>query len=207
MHIYPVLAIAKNTLNSIGTGNDPLWQRAVLLSDFTYPWREDSPPKTEFRALWNEERLYFLYNAEDPLIQRKIKRMERNDTRDCDRVEIFFRKDEELNPYYCLEIDPFGRAMDFEGRFYRNSNHNWSWPEGHLELNATIDQAGYTVEGSITLESLRDLGILQNSKIEAGLYRCHYIGEESTWISWVKPDSKKPDFHIPSSFGTLHLED
>ncbi|WP_285316268.1 hypothetical protein [Providencia rettgeri] len=22
------------------------------------------------------------------------------------------------------------------------------------------------------------------------------------WISWIKPDSVKPDFHIPSAFGT-----
>jgi hypothetical protein len=26
------------------------------------------------------------------------------------------------------------------------------------------------------------------------------------WISWQRPQSSVPDFHIPSSFGEFHLE-
>ena len=181
------------------------WNQAYLLSDFMYPWRENNPPKTEFRALRDEHKFYFLYKAEDPSIKDKIEKLKRNHIRDCDRVEIFFKRDDDLNPYYCLEIDPLGRVMDFEGRFYRNSNHDWNWPAGHLEINASSDDLGYTVEGSITFQSLRDLSLLQNDTLQAGLYRCHYVNNNPTWIAWVKPDSEKPDFHIPSSFGTLTL--
>jgi hypothetical protein len=28
-----------------------------------------------------------------------------------------------------------------------------------------------------------------------------------SWISWLKPTSETPDFHIPSAFGTLVLSE
>ena len=30
-------------------------------------------------------------------------------------------------------------------------------------------------------------------------------GQKREWISWIKPDSVKPDFHIPSAFSTCSL--
>ena len=66
------------------------------------------------------------------------------------------------------------------------------------------------VEGSITLASLRDLDLLNNDELQAGLFRgeCLKAGDTQSsfsWISWVKPDSDHPDFHIPSSFGVIKL--
>lgn len=50
---------------------------------------------------------------------------------------------------------------------------------------------------------------LMDSNSEQGLYLGLFRGEfdsmewdEKTinWISWIRPTSKKPDFHIPSAF-------
>ena len=136
------------------------------------------------------------------------------DVVESDRVEIFFKADDKMNPYYALELDALGRVLDTEGKFYRDIDFDWTWPEGHLKVKANTDQEGYTVEGSISFESLRKLGMYKDDKIlNAGLYRGEYGTTESSgkvqtkWISWVIPKSEKPDFHIPSSFGVLKLED
>lgn len=190
---------------SVKTGTPEHWDKAEVLSDFTYPWQTDTPPKTTFNALHDATHFYFFFEAFDSEIQEKLHRLKTVEPRHSDRVEIFFKKDDAMDPYYCLEMDPLGRAMDFEGRFYRQSNHSWNWPEGHFTFQASVHSEGYSVTGSISLSSLRDLGMLEHTTLQAGLYRCHYVGEEPTWISWVEPNSEKPDFHIPSSFGTLLL--
>ena len=38
-----------------GTASDPLWQRANLLDDFSFPWKEEVAPRTEFRTLCDEQ--------------------------------------------------------------------------------------------------------------------------------------------------------
>lgn len=198
-------------LQITGNGTDPHWENANELTDFTYPWREEQAPTTAFKALWNETHLYFLYRAVDPDIVAKKEGLGERDVVHSDRVEIFFKADDQMNPYYSLEMDALGRILDTEGRFYRQVDFDWNWPEGHLEVKASIDKTGYWVEGAITLESLRQLGMYQDDHVlQAGLYRGEYYtvqgGKVKTkWISWVKPDSPKPDFHIPSSFGVLEL--
>lgn len=194
-----------------GKGSDPMWETANLLSDFTYPWREEAAPPTDFRALWNDEWFYFLYRATDENVIQKQEGQGERDVVNSDRVEIFFKADDQMDPYYSLEMDALGRVLDTEGRFYRKVDFGWNWPEGHLLLKASIDEDGYWVEGAISFESLRQLGMYKDDQLlRAGLYRGEYqhtAADEVVvkWISWVIPDSEKPDFHIPSSFGILEL--
>ena len=127
-----------------------------------------------------------------------------------DRVEIFFRQDNLLSPYYCLEMDPIGRVFDYEARYHRKFNVAWNWPENELLVKADQTHDGYTIEGRISKQSLRQLGLLNSEKLEVGLFRGECINlnaetPEIKWISWVKPDSMTPDFHIPSAFGVLHF--
>lgn len=194
-----------------GTGSDPAWDNAVELTDFSFPWREDTPPLTAFRALWNDTHFYFLYRATDPEIISKQEGLGERDVVASDRVEIFFKSDDRMDPYHALEMDALGRVLDTRGVYYRNIDYEWNWPTGQLELKATTDETGYWVEGAISFASLRELGMYQdNHLLKAGLYRGDYQKQadgktEVRWISWVMPDSEKPDFHIPSSFGELLL--
>jgi hypothetical protein len=199
-------------LQLTGRGTDAAWRDATEVTGFTYPWRDDQPPATRFKALWDDEHFYFLYRAADTEIIAKTANGGERDVVNSDRVEIFFKSDDRMDPYYALEMDALGRVLDTEGRFYRNIDYQWQWPAGHLILKASTDSEGYWVEGSISLASLRTLGLLQGRELKAGLYRGEYLtnadGEtEVRWISWVTPDSEKPDFHIPSSFGLLTLVD
>jgi len=194
-----------------GKGTDPYWDKADNLLDFSYPWREETAPQTSFRALWSDTHLYFLYRATDPDIILKERGMGERDAVESDRVEIFFKADDKMDPYYALEMDALGRVLDTEGRFHRNIDYDWNWPKGQLVLEATRDEEGYFVEGSISFASLRQLGMYKDDQLlKAGLYRGEYVTDDNgdivtKWISWVMPDSETPDFHIPSSFGLLKL--
>ncbi|MCB0628902.1 MAG: carbohydrate-binding family 9-like protein [Saprospiraceae bacterium] len=207
---YQVQAVDRPPVLS-GHGDDPLWEIAEVLTDFTYPWRKEKAPATEFRALWDGAWFYFRYRAADDTVISKQEGRGERDVVNSDRVEIFFKSDDRMDPYYSLEMDALGRVLDTEGRFYRKVDFNWNWPEGHLKLIASIDDKGYWVEGAISLESLRQLGMYRDDHLlRTGLYRGEYQyaadGEVLVkWISWVIPDSEKPDFHIPSSFGILEL--
>lgn len=209
------LAIQKTstTIEVDGDGTDPAWQQATTHSNFSYPWREEEAPSTSFKALWDDENFYFLYFAVDDEIITKIDTSlnEEMQAVNSDRVEIFFKSDDKMNPYYALEMDALGRVLDTEGRYYRDVDFDWDWPSGELVVKASKNETGYFVEGSISLESLRNLGMLGDDRVlQAGLYRGEYLTnvQQETkvkWISWIMPDSEKPDFHIPSSFGRLHL--
>ena len=209
----PTYLVKKSSSDIVisGTGSASQWSEAHVLTNFVYPWQSSSPPLTEFRALWTETHLYFLYRTEDNKIITPERGLGERDVIDSDRVEIFFKVDDEMNPYYPLEMDSKARYFDAKGTFYRNVDFEWDWPAEHIDIKASIQPNGYTVEGSFTFESLKDLGIYDDDGIiRAGLYRGEYSkkGNQETevkWISWVIPDSEKPDFHIPSSFGLLKL--
>jgi hypothetical protein len=179
------------------------------LHDFSYPWLNEVSPEMAFRALWDDSFFYFRFDVVSPntLVYRCSD--DKMEVIRSDRVELFLRTDSHLNPYYCLEMDPAGRILDYRARFYRQFEYDWKWPgTGHLMIKAAMTPSGYSVEGKISLLSLQQLSLLQNHELQAGLFRGYCYGPSITlsqlrWISWVVPDSAKPDFHIPSAFGTI----
>jgi hypothetical protein len=215
MKIYIVKRIAPNQLTVEGRIMNPIWEQANINSDFTFPWEDEEAPKTTFRALCDNENLYFRFDVQDDNVLTHVREDHKMEVVDSDRVEIFFRQDDKLNPYYCLEMDARGRVLDYMTKYYRDFDYEWQWPQiNSLSIKASEKKGGYVVEGFISLDSLKELGLLKNNQLEAGLYRgyCMNLPEENKaanlrWISWVKPDSDKPDFHMPSSFGKLVLEE
>jgi len=197
----------------IGDGSHELWKSANELTDFTYPWESGVAPATKFKALHNSKWLYCLFTVEDSNIHVFVESNEKREAVFSDRVEIFLRKDSSMNPYYGLELDANGRVYDYQAVLHRKFDNNWSWPKGHLVVKAKRSGNGYCVEVAISKESLSNLGLLTGNRLEAGLFRADCLelwkkGERFNvkWISWMKPDSPAPDFHIPSAFGVLELQ-
>lgn len=194
--------------------SENVWGKAILLQDFSLPWKPEKPQETSFRALYDENYIYLRYDVKDDGILIYSKTGNKGDVINSDRVEIFFRKNEKLDQYYCLEIDPNGKVLDYSAEYYRKFDLTWSWPKNHLFIKTNIYKDGYRVDVKISLESLRKLGLLNNNRIEAGIFRGDCIefptDNESNatikWISWVDPKTETPDFHIPSAFGVLELK-
>ena len=208
---YRVKKIKAVELVITGKGDSPLWENAIELKDFIYPWEKETPPLTSFKALHSKNWLYLLYKVKDDHINVLVETNEKSEVISSDRVEIFFRKDEHMLPYYGLEMDPNGRVFDYLAEYHRKFTSTWSWPAGELIIKANKVIDGYTVEVAISKKSLKQLELIKGNRIEAGLYRgnCVEITEDDSkikWISWVRPDSPTPNFHIPSSFGVLMLE-
>lgn len=194
-----------------GTGADPAWQHAELLTDFRFPWEDRPAPLTQFRALWDDDFVYFQFDVEDPDLV-----IHEDTTRDksvlgSDRVELFISTNDTLNPYYSLEMDPRAWVFSSIGRYPRNIDPSWSWPG--LETFASLTDAGYVLEGRIPMQSFADLGLWQDEakrKLIVAVLRGEFDhlpdgGIKHGWISWIQPDSPKPDFHIPSAFGRWEL--
>ena len=208
---YNLNRIKKGMLSLTGKADHVLWKEAVVLTSFKAYWNKEILPKTEFRALWDGAYIYFCFSVIDSNVH--IDRTD-NTFRSIDvsdRVELFFRPDASLNPYYCLEMDPTSRVMDYKAYPNRKFDFNWEWPKSDLIVKSAITKTGFVVEGSISVHSLKKLQIIKtDGKIEAGLFRAKYIkvsdnGRQPIWIAWIDSKTLKPDFHVPSSFGILQL--
>lgn len=209
---YNVNLIEKNQLNISGNGDDKLWDNAMILTDFCSPWSTREGTEVTFRALWDQEKLFFNFSVLDTQIHIEKQDNSVESIGNSDRVELFFRPDDSLNPYYCLEIDTSGRVMDFMAHPNKDFDFNWNWPKDELAVKSTVNANSFTVEGSISIESLRSFNLIQNNKIEAGIFRAKYIKSlnecfEPNWITWVNPNTETPNFHIASSFGLFILKE
>ena len=178
----------------------------------TFPWRDRAAPPTAFSLQFDGEALYFAFRVtdEDVVIIDGSPENERL-VAQGDRVEMFFAQDLDLKEYYSLEIDPKARVLDYRGSFYRRFDNDWDFPG--LEVATRQRPDGYDVEGRLSMSALESLGlrISPDQPLLTGVYRGEFSrrtdgGIDESWISWVRPDVEKPDFHIPSSFGCLRLQ-
>lgn len=119
----------KRPIQIDGKGTDEAWEKANELTQFKDYWSTDSSPATSFKALWSETHVYFLFRATDADISLKKTGLEEKDAVESDRVEIFFKADDAMNPYYSLEMDALGRVLDTKGEYYRKIDMDWNWPK------------------------------------------------------------------------------
>ncbi|MCK4561318.1 MAG: endoxylanase [Flavobacteriaceae bacterium] len=210
MKKFNVIRIEKGELIISGYGDQLIWNKANTISNFISPWNNTKTEKTEFKSLWDGENLFFQFKVIDKLIHIDKTDNSFNSIGNSDRVELFFRKDAKLNPYYCLEIDPTPRIMDFRAFPNRNFEFDWNFSKKDLLVKSSINEEGFIVEGAIGINYLKELDLINEGKVEVGVFRAKYnknnnLEYKPTWISWVEPKSKTPNFHIPSSFGVFYL--
>jgi len=212
INTYNVNLIEKNQLNISGKGDDVLWNKAAILDNFVSPWNTDKKSEIIFKALWDRENLFFNFTVFDTEIHIEKKDDSVESIGNSDRVELFFRPDDSLNPYYCLEIDTCSRIMDFIAYPNSNFDFNWDWPQNNLKVKSSINADSFIVEGSISIKSLKRFNLIKNNTIETGVFRAKYKKTqnktfEPTWITWVNPNTETPNFHISSSFGRFILQE
>ena len=209
---YEARFVPDAEINLDGIADEPAWELANLETGFTYPWENRPAPRTEFRALFDDWALYFAFDVEDDDIVLADDYRTKEDVVREDRVELFLAPDDELANYYCLEIDPIGRVLDYRASYYRQIDFSWTFP--HLDVMGQQTEKGYRVEALIPLRSLELLGFDapdSGRPIKFGIYRAdfrHTDGPDWTesWISWVDPQTPEPDFHVPTSFGHLRMQ-
>ena len=201
----PVIQVPFADIRVDGDKSD--WKFAPAVTGLIAPWNGVTRDNTEFYVCQDKKNFYFLYEVADTTLLYNNEKTEASVGKG-DRVEFFFSKDPELSTYYCAEIDPKGKVMDYRAEYYRKFDFSWNFKG--LKVKTRIGENRYCVEGSIPLKELRALGLIQPSgEIRFGIYRADYFGEEEeqvVWSSWIIPEAAEPDFHIPSSFGILKLD-
>jgi hypothetical protein len=181
------------------------WEQALLIENLIAPWKDESRDETTFRAFVSPNAFNFAFQVMDNTVTTVPFKNELSVERE-DRVELFFSRDTTLAKYYCIEIDPNGKVLDYSAKFYREFNQSWNF--NSKELASRITENGYIVEGKISINELNELGL--SSPFYLGIFRADYKSttkDDVTWFSWVKPTSSSPDFHIPSAFGEAELKE
>ncbi len=211
---YLVQQVPADTITIDGALGDSEWPQNGWEKDFAFPWRQRKTPRTEMCCVTDGKRLLFAFRCDDSdLVLRGAVPKDEMKAAQGDRVELFFAKDPKLKEYYGFEMNPAGTVLSYQASFYRNYDRAWDCPT--LTLATATHRGGYVVEGSLPLTTLKDLcgtDLLQGQPLRVGAFRAEYShidGEapEEAWISWVRPQSETPDFHIPSAFGAFRLKD
>lgn len=204
--VYEVVELAKPGITIDGRLEEQAWEKARLLKDFCFPWREREAPLTEFRALCDQEHFYFVFRVEDNDVVVDEKTKGEEALIGEDRVELYFAPDLELKKYYSFEMDHQGRKLDYSASFHRQFDFSWDFP--HLTLAGSRTPEGYIVEGSMPLKALRDLGLpsLESGRLRVGVFRAEFSHGDGpapveNWISWIDPQTEEEDFHIPATLG------
>lgn len=182
---------------------------SIFTRNFTFPWAAKPAPRTEFRANIAGGRLHFAFDCDDRdlVIAREWRGESTLDGED--RVEIFFARDATLSRYFCIEIDALGRVHDYAASHYRKFDSAWDCPG--LRTAARRTKSGYRVDASLPLSALSTMmsrPVRSSDTVLAGLFRAEFYGSEprthgdadDNWLSWVRPTTKTPDFHVPSAF-------
>ena len=189
------------------------FSQALVLADFSFPWESTAVPLTEFRALHDEQSLYFRFDCNDQDLVLAEGETARERVEGSDRVELFVTPSLALDPYYCLEIDPRAQVHDYRCRLYRQFEWDWRFPGLSATAGISIERTRYWVQGRLPLDTLRALDVLKPGAREfyAGVYRAEFSRRPDGtvhfgWLPWVDPHTEKPDFHVPESFGRFRLE-
>nr|WP_262916842.1 sugar-binding protein [Aestuariivivens insulae] len=175
------------------------WPSSPLISSLTAPWKNHLQDGTKFDYKVANDFLYFYFEVIDTtLITPPLK--DEISIAQGDRVELFFSANKDLENYYCIEISPKGYVLDYQASYYRKFERTWNCKS--LNIASRITQNGFIIEGQLSLRELNTLGM--GSSLYLGLFRADFYESNKTdWYSWVIPNSKKPDFHIPSAFQAI----
>lgn len=152
---------------------------------------------TEFTCGIRDGRFGFRFRVLDSTVQAVETVTYKRDLERGDRVEVFFSPTADMSKrYYCAEIDPRGRVLDYSICYPRQFDYTWSFRT--LEKKAMLTPDGYVVEGSVAVEELQSFGI-DPKRFWIGVFRADYDTDEELvdWHSKVPHGPGEADFHRP----------
>ena len=159
------------------------------------PW-DGLDDDTRFRCFTDQDFFYFFFEVNEPTLTLTVPFTGERDVDPEDRVEVFFSPREEMDIYYCAEIDPTGNIMDYEAKYYREFDYDWDFDT--MEVLTKIEGDSYIVAGRVSRKELGDLGIDLEKGFRMGVFRADFRPDGSVnWYSAVPTADKSPDFHKP----------
>jgi uncharacterized protein (DUF362 family) len=191
-----------------GRGDDAAWASANEVAWDTDFAGRNTGIVTRARFVWKKDALYMLWELASaglhadpsrPLDQERPKLYEE----DC--VELFFTPDvRKPSHYYEVELGPLGHFFDIDVDSEAKKSDT-SWSSG-VKVATTRDAAAHTASIEAVLSS-PDVtrALAPNARLRLGLYRMEGASPRS-YLAWSPPKTEKPNFHVPSAFGTLVVD-
>jgi hypothetical protein len=123
---------------------------------------------------------------------------------DEDCVEMFFTPDPaHRRKYFETELGPFGHFLDVAVDLDGGSSTTWS---SHARIATTQDAAAHaaTIEAELTAPEIVS-ALVPGARLPFALYRMEGTSPR-LYLAWSPPRTPKPDFHVPTAFGTLVVD-
>jgi uncharacterized protein (DUF362 family) len=189
-----------------GDTSDDAWKRAQPVSFVTDYAGNATATKTTVRALWSDA-LYLAIDLESAgfnVDTSKPVTVERTKLYEEDCAEIFLAPDpKNRDRYFEMEVGPRGHFFDIDvDHAKKTSDTAWS---AKMTIAARADEAAHVAHLEIAVRAPEIVATLvPNARLPLGLYRIEGKSPR-TYLAWSPPRTDKPNFHVPSAFGTLVL--
>ncbi|MBO4642733.1 MAG: hypothetical protein J5661_07760 [Bacteroidaceae bacterium] len=173
----------------------PVWDKVPVQKSFCAPWTDNMQDETEFQCYLSPHYFYFKFQVPDQTITMQEPFQNKLDVCYEDRAEIFLSATPGMETYYCMEIDPLGRALDYVTNYYRQFDYDWSFST--LQIETVVEASKYIVAGRLSTMEMMQLSIPLN-EFYMGVFRADFDGPEKVvWYSLLRTERKKADFHLP----------
>jgi uncharacterized protein (DUF362 family) len=194
-----------------GKASEPAWKRATV-SRFSTDYRGLETPgplgalTTSVTALWSKDALYMHFALENTNLftdQNKPTELEREGLYKEDCVEIFLAPDPKKPKQYAeIEVGPYGHFFDlWIDQETKVSNAGWN-----SDLRIGTSRTAHTASIEVRISAAEIVQALRpGARLPLGLFRMEGKTPR-TYLAWSPPRTEKPNFHIPSAFGTLVIE-
>lgn len=169
-------------------------RESVSIDGLHAPW-DGLDDRTSVRIFSDSASLYFLYEVQDTSLTLVEDFKGESDVEPEDRVEVFFSPGPDMELYYCAEIDPLGRVLDYSCRYPSQMDYGWDFST--LEVLSGLKEVGYTVAFKVSKSELVSLGV-DLSGFYIGIFRADFRPDGTVnWYSHVESDDEAPNFHQP----------
>lgn len=193
-----------------GKLEEEAWKRAAPATWDTDTSGRKTSIVTHARFLWAKDALYVSFendgaglfaDATKPTSAERAKLYEE----DCD--ELFLAPDAaQPKRYFEIELGPLGHFLDVSiDRTATPVKSDVAWSSGVVSATTRDATARESVIEAKIPSSEITRSLVGGAKLPLGLYRMEGKTKRA-YLAWSPPRTGKPDFHVPSAFGTLVID-
>lgn len=109
-----------------GKLDEPAWQAAEVLKDWTYPWYREGPKQgAKAWLLWDDEALYFAAQVEDTDLLGKVETTDERQVWHDERFEFYVDSNPGDEVYRCWEFTTMKHKLDYAVSWGRRFHFGW----------------------------------------------------------------------------------
>jgi uncharacterized protein (DUF362 family) len=202
-------ALGTDTITLDGKADDAAWARAKPVTWDTDYAAIPTGVTTRARFVHASSGLYVLFELEGagldtdrsrPITEPRLKLYDE----DC--VELFFTPDPaKPRKYFETELGPFGHFLDVAVDLDAGGGGDTTWSSGaHIATTQNETAHTATIEAELTAPEIV-AALVSGAKLPFALYRME--GKKPRqYLAWSPPRTPRPNFHVPSAFGSLVID-